>query len=214
MHSQAVEEPAQQAGPQATTEAINLEHIRASPQRHSTDIDSDIDDTALAPANGFLAGNFLLPTYRPKNEVIELFSPANWLIEWDKVLGQGNELIQGDWGEDNEIKTVCSKENHFRKLFVRIIFLSSFSFQFVFADVNCANSNEEITGTGKKSLLYLEKTFNDEILNQLKNGMQSKESIDYGQIVGKVGNLNSELRQVYSNVTTIYEEEERAAGLQ
>jgi hypothetical protein len=79
--------------------------------------------------------------------------------------------------------------------------------------VNCANNNGEITGTAKKSLLDLEKTFNDEILNELKNGMQGKESIDYGQIVGKVGNLNNELRQVYDKVTTLYYKEEKAADL-
>jgi hypothetical protein len=158
---QAVEEPAPQADPQATTQAINLEDVRDTPRRRSTDIEvsdikgSDIDDTALAPANGFLAGNFRLPTYRPKNEVPQFFSPANWvlltisdvlstmrkdshlarcvlfetvrlrrslfsvgpvklsqdaravdmqLIELDKVLGQGDELIQGDWGEESKEK--------------------------------------------------------------------------------------------------------------
>jgi hypothetical protein len=67
----------------------------------------------------------------------------------------------------------------------------------------------EITGTAKTSLLELEKTLNDEILGELKNGMQSKASIDYKQIDGKVENLNTEIQQVYKRVTTIYYEEYR-----
>jgi hypothetical protein len=68
---QALVEPAPQADPQATTEDINLE----------CDIEgSDIDDTAVVPAKGFLAGNFDLPTYKPKNEMPHAFSPANWVL--------------------------------------------------------------------------------------------------------------------------------------
>jgi hypothetical protein len=66
-----------------------------------------------------------------------------------------------------------------------------------------------MAGTAKKSLLELEKTFNDQILGELKNGMQSKESVDHGQLVEKVRNTIVELRQVYKKVTTTYEEEER-----
>jgi hypothetical protein len=43
--------------------------------------------------------------------------------------------------------------------------------------------------------------------------MQSKESIDYQQIVGKVRKLNDELQQVYRKVTTVYlEEQEKLPG--
>ncbi|CAJ0547469.1 Ff.00g042230.m01.CDS01 [Fusarium sp. VM40] len=232
---QAIEEPAQQADPQATTEVINLEHIRASPQRRSTDIGSDIDDTALAPANGFLAGNFHLPTYRPNNEVPQFFSPANWvlltisdvlstmrkdshlarcvlfetarlqrslfsvglvklsldaravdmqLIELDKVLRKGDELIQGDWGEESrEKQDRILKGERFQKAL----------------------------RTAKKSLLELEKGFNDQILGELKNGMQSKEIIDWDQMVGKVRNLSNEIRQVYNKVQSIYRQEQEKA---
>jgi hypothetical protein len=80
--------------------------------------------------------------------------------------------------------------------------------------VTSAN-NRGTTGAAKKSLLELEKTFNDQILGELKNGMQSKESIDYKQIVGKIANLNNDLQQVYNKVTTIYfEEQQKLPGVQ
>ncbi len=72
------------------------------------------------------------------------------------------------------------------------------------AGVRDAKNIGEMTGTAKKSLLELEKTFNDQILDELKNGMQSKESVDHGELVGKVRNIQNELRQVYKKVTTAY----------
>jgi hypothetical protein len=88
------------------------------------------------------------------------------------------------------------------------MFLFIFSSQFLSTAANSAN-NQEITGTAKKSLLELEKTFNDQILGELKNGMQSKESIDYKQIVRKLANLNNDIQQVYNKVTTVYFEEQQ-----
>lgn len=66
-----------------------------------------------------------------------------------------------------------------------------------------------MTETAKKSLLELEKTFNDQVLGELKNGMQSKESVDHGQLVGKVGNTKNGLRKVYEEITIAYSAEER-----
>jgi hypothetical protein len=163
---QAIKEPAPQADPQATTEDMNLGWFMTTPQRRSTGVEgsdikapdieaSDIDDTVIVPAKGFLAGNLGLPTYRPKTEVPQFFSPANWvlltisdvlstmrkdsylarcllfetarlqrpifsvgplklsqnarvvdmeMIELNKVLGHGDELIQGSWSEESQEK--------------------------------------------------------------------------------------------------------------
>jgi hypothetical protein len=156
---QAVEEPVPLADPQATTEPVNLPGI--TPQPRSTDIQSpELDDTAIVPANGFLnsypgKGYTELPTYRPKNEMPQFFSPVNWvlltitdvlltmhkesylarcvlfetarlqrplfsvgplklsqdarlvdmqLIQLNKVLDKGDELIQGSWDEEDKAK--------------------------------------------------------------------------------------------------------------
>ncbi|KAL8357516.1 hypothetical protein RB598_002361 [Gaeumannomyces tritici] len=58
--------------------------------------------------------------------------------------------------------------------------------------------------TAKKSLLELEKTFNDQVLGELKNGMQGKESVDHKKLVAKVGNMKEELDKVYGEITTAY----------
>ncbi|WXC53704.1 hypothetical protein QX201_013344 [Fusarium graminearum] len=128
----------------------------------------DIDDTAIVPAKGFLGGPINgLPTYQPKNEQPQFFSPANWvvltisdvlltmrnechlarcvlfetarlqksllsvgllklsgdarvvdmqLIELDKTLVHGDELIHGSWGdEDIEKQNVILKGDTFQK---------------------------------------------------------------------------------------------------
>lgn len=160
-----------QADPQGTTEGLNLGQFQTINKDVSIDVwgfdpalynmqgpdmeGSDIDDTAVIPANGFLAGNSGLPTYRPKKEVHQAFSPADWVLltisdvlstirndshlarsvlwetarlqrhlfsvgplklpedaravdiqltELEKVLGQGNELIQGGGSDENHEK--------------------------------------------------------------------------------------------------------------
>ena len=85
------------------------------------------------------------------------------------------------------------------------------SYQFVLPGARDSDNNGEMTGTAKKSLLELEKTFNDQILGELKNGMQSKESVDHELLVGKVRNTRNEVRQVYRKVTAAYSEENRKA---
>ncbi|KAF0635377.1 hypothetical protein FPSE5266_03438 [Fusarium pseudograminearum] len=128
----------------------------------------DIDDTAIVPAKGFLGVPVNgLPTYQPKNEQPQFFSPANWvvltisdvlltmrnechlarcvlfetarlqksllsvgllklsddarvvdmqLIELDKTLVHGDELIHGSWGdEDIEKQNVILKGDTFQK---------------------------------------------------------------------------------------------------
>ncbi|KAL8421203.1 hypothetical protein RB596_002117 [Gaeumannomyces avenae] len=61
--------------------------------------------------------------------------------------------------------------------------------------------------TAKKSLLELEKIFNDQALGELKNGMQGKKSVDHKQLVAKVGNTKEELDKVYGEITTAYRAE-------
>ncbi|QPC72278.1 hypothetical protein HYE68_003030 [Fusarium pseudograminearum] len=168
----------------------------------------DIDDTAIVPAKGFLGVPINgLPTYQPKNEQPQFSFPANWvvltisdvlltmrnechlarcvlfetarlqksllsvgllklsddarvvdmqLIELDKTLVHGDELIHGSWGdEDIEKQNLILKGDAFQKAL----------------------------RAAKRSLRESDKTFNDQILGELKNGMQSKNSIDYRQIV-------------------------------
>jgi hypothetical protein len=85
--------------------------------------------------------------------------------------------------------------------------------QFVLAGVKDSNNKGQTAGAAKKSLLELEKVFNDQILGELRNGMQSKESVDHRQLVGKVENTRNQLRQVYKKVINTYLKEERKAGL-
>ncbi len=68
-----------------------------------------------------------------------------------------------------------------------------------------------MTGTAKKSLLELEKVFNDQILGELKNGMQRKESVDHELLVGKVKNTGNEIRRVYKKLKGAYSDERRKA---
>ncbi|QPC63400.1 hypothetical protein HYE67_005631 [Fusarium culmorum] len=186
----------------------------------------EIDDTAIVPAKGFLGGPINgLPTYQPKNWVVltisdvlltmrnechlarcVLFETARLqksllsvgllklsddarvvdmqLIELDKTLVHGDELIHGSWGdEDIEKQNVILKGDTFQKAL----------------------------RAAKRSLRESDKTFNDQILGELKNGMQSKNNIDYRQIDERVRNLNDEIQQIYYRVTTTFSEEERKA---
>ncbi|KAK3291255.1 uncharacterized protein B0H64DRAFT_410200 [Chaetomium fimeti] len=184
---------------------------------------------------GFLDGSLELPTYKPRFNPINMVSPFNWvmltisdvlrtmsrdsylarcvlfetarlqrrvfstgslklsesaravdmeLITLRKVLDEGHELIGGRWDEEERKK--------------QGFILQGEPFQ-------------QAIGTAKKSLRELEKTFNDQILGELKNGLESKESIDHGRLVGKVGNTHKELRQVYAKVINAYLEEEGKA---
>ncbi|RGP80511.1 hypothetical protein FLONG3_1345 [Fusarium longipes] len=238
-----VEEPVQQANPEAAIKDWVWIHPAKKPRRSSAEnvvAESgpvDLDDTAQVPAKGFLDGHVNLPTYEPKNKVFQPFSPANYvlltiedvlstmskeshqarcilfetarlrrpilsvkslklsqdarvvdiqLINLDKALEQGSELIAGSWRKETQEKQeLVLKGQPFQK----------------------------ILAAAKKSLRELEKTLNDQILDALKIGMQSKEDIDHKQIDAKVRNLISDLRKIYSKVTTsYYEEEKRVTG--
>ncbi|KAH6843322.1 hypothetical protein B0I37DRAFT_448644 [Chaetomium sp. MPI-CAGE-AT-0009] len=194
---------------------------------------SDIDDAVTVPTKGFLDGSLELPTYQPRSNYYTAVSPANYvvltisdvlrtmsresylarcvlfetarlqrrvfsvgplklslearavdmeLIKLYKVLDEGHELIHDPWREEDREKQGSILEGE--------------PFQ-------------KALGAAKKSLLELEKIFNDQILGELKNGMQSNESVDHGQLVGKVGNMQNELRQVYERVENTYLEEAR-----
>ncbi|ESU15711.1 hypothetical protein FGSG_13526 [Fusarium graminearum PH-1] len=170
----------------------------------------DIDDTAIVPAKGFLGGliNDVLLTMRNECHLARcvLFETARLqksllsvgllklsddarvvdmqLIELDKTLVHGDELIHGSWGdEDIEKQNVILKGDTFQKAL----------------------------RAAKRSLRESDKTFNDQILGELKNGMQNKNSIDYRQIDERVKNLNNEIQQIYNRVTTTFSQEERKA---
>ena len=98
------------------------------------------------------------------------------LIKLCKVLREGDELIRIESGDESRKKQdLKSRENHFRKLFVCILFLSTLSYHFVLPGARDSDNNGEMTGTAKKSLLELEKTFNDRILGELKNGTYAEQ---------------------------------------
>ncbi|KAL8392165.1 hypothetical protein RB595_002376 [Gaeumannomyces hyphopodioides] len=186
-----------------------------------------IDDAAMVPAQGFLSGRVKLPTYGPPltdksfsqrvyvslttSDVLEamrrgaylarcvLFETARLhkplisvgalrLSQDARVLD--TELVDLDKGFAQGGELILSKGRE------QDLILKGEPFQ-------------KVLRIAKKSLLELEKTFNDQILAELKNGMQSKESVDYGQLAGKVGNTKNGLRKVYEEITITYQAEER-----
>ncbi|OBS19921.1 hypothetical protein FPOA_11646 [Fusarium poae] len=197
----------------------------------------ELDDTAIVPADGFLGrSNFRLPTYEPKDSPRPHRSHADYvrlsikdilstmrkeshlarcilfetarlqrssrsgrslklsqhdrildlqLLELEKVLLNGNELIRGPRSDKNrEKQSLIIKGKPFKKAL----------------------------RTAKKSLLELAKSFNDQILRELENGLQRKEKVDYEQINEKITILKIELQKVYKEVKDAYNSEKKRQG--
>ncbi|KAL6923079.1 hypothetical protein ACHAP8_004020 [Fusarium lateritium] len=204
----------------------------------NTDVEGpDLDDTVIVPAKGFLGSSITrLPTYEPKDVTRQHRSRADYvrlsikdvlstmrkeshlarcmlfetarlqktppsvkslklpqdarildiqLLELEKVLLSGNELIRGPRSDKHrEKQNLIIKGKPFKKAL----------------------------RAAKRSLLELERSFNDQVLCELENGMQREESVDYQQIDEKIRNLRMELQKVYKEVKNAYDSEKKRQG--
>ena len=69
-----------------------------------------------------------------------------------------------------------------------------------------------ISGTAKKSLLDLEKDFNDNVLGELKKGMERKGDVEYQKLVKNICVMEKKFSTIYNKVEKTYKVELKAVS--
>ncbi|KAG8358437.1 hypothetical protein FVEN_g3655 [Fusarium venenatum] len=208
----------------------------------STDIGADVegpdmDDTAIVPAKGFLGSSTTrLPTYESKD------SPRQHRSRADYVRLSIKDVLSTMRKESHLARCILFETARLQKTSPSVKSLKLpqdariLDIQFLELEKVLLNGNELIRGprsdkhrekqnliikgkpfkkalrTAKRSLLELERSFNDQILCELENGMQREESVDYQQIDEKMRILRMELQKVYKEVKSAYDSEKKRQG--